>query len=326
MTLDPISLTPIPTHPEPMAPEPQHELQSPEYQFQVESSAEPQIEQQAEFQNERPTDVPHLDVPHLGHALLFFVLIVPMLFIGEALSAFLAKQLHLFSGKDYRALFMLMGSDARLAIPSQALTYALTALAAAVIFPLLWQQPFAQGIHWNMQVARTKFVWLFALGLGVGVGITMLGEYLPMPKDPPIMRDMMGSPLGAWMMLIFGITFAPILEELAFRGFLLPGFIHALRWLMQREILSQEALSWATIPLSVLLTTIPFALLHSAQVSQAWAPLLLIGIVSITLCVVRLRLNSVAASTVVHSAYNFTLFAGLLLQTDGFRHLERLNS
>ena len=206
------------------------------------------------------------------------------------------------------------------------LTYALTALVAMIVFPLLWKQSFAQGIHWNVAVARTKFAGLFALGLGIGIGITMLGNYLPMPKDPPIMRDMMGSPLGAWMMLIFGVTFAPILEELAFRGFLLPGLIHTLRWLMQREILSPEALSWTTIPLSVLLTTIPFALLHSAQVSQAWAPLLLIGIVSIALCVIRLRLDSVAASTVVHSAYNFTLFAGLLLQTDGFRHLERLNN
>ena len=301
MTLDPISLTPLPPDLEP-------EIQAPEYLYTVEP---------------RPSTS---DLPHLSHAVLFFVLAVPMLLIGEALSLFLAKQLHLFGTTSYHAIFDLMASDARLAIPTQALTYLLTLLTAIAIFPLLWQQPFSQGIHWNLNAARTRFLWLLSLGLGLGFGITLLGNYLPMPKDPPIMQDIMGSQLGAWMMLIFGVTCAPLLEEMAFRGFLLPGLIHAMRWLMQREILSSDALSWATIPFSILLTTIPFALLHATQVSHAWAPLLLIGLVSIALCIVRLRLKSVAASTVVHAAYNFTLFSGLLLQTDGFRHLQRLNA
>jgi membrane protease YdiL (CAAX protease family) len=304
MTLDPISLTPLPHETEAAPPD----VESPEYLYPIEI---------------RPAAS---DLPHLGHAVLFFVLTIPMLFVGEALTLFLAKQSHLFGNKSYQAIFNLMASDARIAIPAQALTYVLTLLAAIVIFPVLWRQPFSQGIHWNLDVARTRFLWLAALGLGLGFGITLVGNYLPMPKDPPIMQDMMGSQLGAWMMLIFGITCAPLLEEMAFRGFLLPGLIHAMRWLMRREILSSEALAWATIPLSVVLTTIPFALLHATQVSHAWAPILLIGLVSIALCVIRLRLKSVAASTVVHAAYNFTLFAGLLLQTDGFRHLERLNS
>lgn len=299
MTLDPISLTPPPS---------QQELPPSEF-----------------FYSEEPPRTAS-DLPHLGHALLFFVLIVPMLFVGQAVSLFLARQSHLFGTKDYHALYQMMGTDARLAIPVQAITYILTALAALLLFSALWHLPFSEGIHWNIAEARTRFLWLVALGLGLGFGITLLGNYLPMPKDPPIMQDMMGSQLGAWMMLLFGISLAPLLEEIAFRGFLLPGFIHALRWLMRKEILSPESFSWMTLPLSIVLTTIPFALLHATQVSQAWAPLLLIGVVSVVLCVIRLRLQSVAASTVVHAAYNFTLFAGLLLQTDGFRHLERLNS
>jgi uncharacterized protein len=318
MTLDPISLTPVPPSAGQEAVPLQPVLQEPSELLPPELPLLTAVGQHPEE--------PPAEIPHLGHAILFFVLTVPLLFLGETLSAYIVQQLHLFPGKSYRDLLVQMTGDARLAIPAQVLTYALVLLAAAIIFPLLWQKSFAQGIQWNVQVARSRFVPLLALGLGIGFGITLLGNYLPMPKDPPIMRDMMGSPLGAWMMLFFGVTFAPITEELAFRGFLLPGLIHTMRWLMQREILSQEALSWATIPISVVLTTIPFALLHSAQVSQAWAPLLLIGIVSIALCIIRLRLQSVAASAVVHAAYNFTLFAGLLLQSDGFRHLEKLNS
>jgi hypothetical protein len=66
--------------------------------------------------------------------------------------------------------------------------------------------------------------------------------------------------------------------------------------------------------------------MHSPQVSHAWGPLVLIGSVSIVLCVVRLTMNSVAAGVIVHAAYNFTLFAGVLAQTGGFRHLERLTT
>ena len=80
------------------------------------------------------------------------------------------------------------------------------------------------------------------------------------------------------------------------------------------------------IPVSIVLTTIPFTLLHAQQVSDSWGPLLLIGLVSVVLCIVRLALNSVAAGAVVHAAYNFTLFAGVLYQTGGFRHLDKLSS
>jgi CAAX protease family protein len=37
-------------------------------------------------------------------------------------------------------------------------------------------------------------------------------------------------------------------------------------------------------------------------------------------------MNSVAAGVIVHAAYNFTLFAGVLYQTGGFRHLDKLTS
>jgi uncharacterized protein len=302
MTLDPISLTPVPPVEPPGTPE---EYPAPESPPSPEATA--------------------AEVPHLGHAILFFVLCIPMLIVGELLSLFLAVKFHLFGDKNYRAMFDVMSTDARLAIPTQALVYALIGLIAIPVFTVLWQRPFAEGIHWNAQVVRGRFLWLVGLGLGIGFGIIFLQYYLPMPQNPPILEDMMRSPLGAWMMFAFGVTFAPLIEELAFRGFLLPGLIHAFRWLMSHEILSAEAFSWMAVPISALLTTVPFALLHAEQVSHAWGPLLLIGLVSIALCVVRLRMNSLAASTIVHSAYNLTLFFGLLVQTGGFRHLDRLN-
>ena len=139
------------------------------------------------------------------------------------------------------------------------------------------------------------------------------------------MQAMLKTPLGAWMMLVFGVTAAPMLEELAFRGFLLPGMINCFRWLSRKGAMSEDAVKWVGIPASVLLTSLGFALMHSAQVSHAWGPLVLIGSVSVVLCIVRLTTNSVAAGVVVHAAYNFTLFAAVLAETHGFRHLEKLS-
>lgn len=271
-----------------------------------------------------PRPAPTRDIPHLGHTVLFFVIAVPVLIAGQYLSLWLAKASDLYGHKSYHQLALMMATDARLSIPAQALSYALVAAATAVFFHILWLRPFSEGIHWNAFQARTKFFRLLVVGLVTGFGTTLLGNYLPMPPNPPILMDMMKSPAGAWMMFVFGVTAAPLLEELAFRGFLLPGFVNAFRWLGRKDDISPATVKWVGLPVSVVLTSIPFALLHSPQVSHAWAPLVLIGLVSVVLCVVRLLLDSLAASTVVHAAYNFTLFAGILVQTSGFTHLAKL--
>ena len=73
-----------------------------------------------------------------------------------------------------------------------------------------------------------------------------------------------------------------------------------------------------------LVVSAPFALMHSAQVGQAWGPLMLLYCVSLILCAVRLATRSLAASTLVHSAYNCMLFTVMLLETSGFRHMDKL--
>ncbi|WP_131993771.1 CPBP family intramembrane glutamic endopeptidase [Acidipila rosea] len=262
--------------------------------------------------------------PHFGHAALFFLVALPLLAAGQYLSLVIAHALPVYRHKSYSHLVHVMASDARLGIPAQALAYLLVGLVTVLLFRLLWREPFSIGIHWNGQQAQRRFLSLVVIGLLVGFGNTIIGNYLPMPKDPPILMDMMKSPGGAWLMLVFGITAAPLLEELAFRGFLLPGFVNTFRWLMHKDDISRSTLNWVGIPVSILLTSLPFAMLHAGQVSGAWGPLLLIGGVSVVLCVVRLLTDSLAASAVVHAAYNFTLFAGILIQTDGFRHLGKL--
>jgi membrane protease YdiL (CAAX protease family) len=82
--------------------------------------------------------------------------------------------------------------------------------------------------------------------------------------------------------------------------------------------------SWPAIVFATIITSIGFALLHGAQLAHSFAPLAVLFAVSVVLCATRLRFHSLAASTLVHSMYNATIFVMLFIGTDGFRHLDKL--
>jgi membrane protease YdiL (CAAX protease family) len=268
---------------------------------------------------------PTAQLPSLAHAALFFVIALPLLAAGQYLALSTAQHLHLCGHRPFQAYVEVAASDARLGLPAQAFAYLLVAACTTWLFSFAWQRPVLEGLHFHGRVAAQRSGWLIALGLAGGLASSLLGALLPMPKDPPILTDMMHSPAGAWMMLVFGITFAPALEETAFRGFLLPGMVHAFDWLVNKGDISPSTRRRIGIPVSILLTSVPFALMHAPQVSHAWGPLLLIGLISVMLCIVRLALDSLAASMIVHSAEKLTLFAGILFETSGFRHLDKLS-
>lgn len=270
-----------------------------------------------------PPPPPRL-IPNFGHTVIFFLLLVPAFIGGWIVTfAFLRVALHQI---PTHALMLRMGHEVRYAIGAQAVAYGIQWALAALVFTLWWGRSLAKGVHWNHATAVRRFLRLALLGVATGLAITLAGNFLPMPKAPPILKDLTNSTTGAWMLMVFGVTLAPLTEELAFRGFLLPSLINIFRWLERRRALSENSVRTIGIPVAIVLTSIPFAMVHAQQVSGSWGPLVLIGMVSVVLCIVRLATDSVAASFVVHACYNFTLFAGLLVQTDGFRHLDKLKT
>jgi membrane protease YdiL (CAAX protease family) len=72
---------------------------------------------------------------------------------------------------------------------------------------------------------------------------------------------------------------------------------------------------------AVVLTALVFAFVHGAQLANSWAPLLVMLVVGLVLTTVRAAMNSVAASWLLHTGYNGTLFAMMWAQTEGFRKL-----
>ena len=188
-------------------------------------------------------------------------------------------------------------------LPAMMAAYAVV-VAAMVLIVRASGHAFWQTIEWNFP-ARMAIGYL-TLGLSLAILVGLTSKLLPVPKSLPI-DSYFNTATGAYMMAIFGITFAPLVEELFFRGFLYP-------------VIARE---WGA-GVSVGITALCFALIHEAQLAHAWAPLLLLWFVGLVLTAVRAWTRSVGASFCVHVGYNLTLFTLMYIATDHFRHLEKL--
>lgn len=188
-----------------------------------------------------------------------------------------------------------------LTLIGQCLAYLAVAAYMVMLVQGKYHVPFWRSIRWNWRAnASLKF-----LGIGVlTVSLDILSRFLPMPKTSPF-DQFFARPIDAYLMVMIAVGFGPLMEELFFRGFLYP--------VLARRI---------AIPGAVLLTALPFGLLHYLQY-RSWTAVLIITLVGVVLGTVRAVTKSVAASFLVHVGYNGTLMTLAALATDGFRHMEK---
>jgi len=277
--------------------------------------------------NEDEPQIPNLRVrriPNLGHALTF-IACWGVLFLLAQLSVAVAgiapvKQVAGQITVQHPIVQILM----------LAATYAATMLLAAVYYPLVWHASFLDGVRWRWQTARVQALRLISLGLLLGTMMQIVSQFITPPQEMPVDQFFL-TRSAAWLITFFGTLVAPAFEEIVFRGFLLPAFSIAYDWLcMERSDLARERWSQtATVtPLSLVfsavLTSLLFALIHAQQVAHLWAALLALFTISLVLTWVRVKTESVAASTMVHAAYNGFIFVMAIVQTGGYRHLEKM--
>ena len=188
-------------------------------------------------------------------------------------------------------------------VAGQALAYLLVLAYMYILVTRERHRPdFRAAIHWN----SPSFPALYVLvGFVLSVALQILASRMPIPKNLPI-DTLFRTPAEAWVLTIFGITLAPLMEELFFRGFLYP--VLARRW----------GAFW-----SILVTALLFALIHSPQYGYSWAAVLIVCLVGVVLTTVRAVTKSVASSFLAHVGYNATLMALAAWATDGFRHMEK---
>lgn len=256
-------------------------------------------------------------IPHMGHAIIFFSLAFLLINLC-GVAVFTLAHIRLDAVAQHPGT----------ALSSEALAELLTLAISFWLFPHLWDLSFLRGIHWNLLAARRYWYWIVAGGVLLSAAAQGTLQFLPTPKSTPIDK-IMTSPHAAWLVMIYSILLAPPIEEIAFRGFLLPALATAYDWLAlerspagldrwQRSSLhSTSALIFAAIFCSV-----PFAILHGEQLSYAWDVLGVLYVVSLTLSFVRIRTHSVACSALMHATYNFTIFVVAFISSGGFKHLQ----
>ncbi len=190
-------------------------------------------------------------------------------------------------------------------LPPQALSYLAMLFFMVLVVRRYTNESFWTTVKWHWP---SNPIVLIGIGLLLSLVIQLSSSLLPIPKSLPI-DQFFRTTRSAWLLTIFGVAIAPLFEELFFRGFLYPALYKRLGFVA-----------------ALIINSLLFAVIHEGQLAHAWAPLLVLTVVGMTLTLVRAQTQSVASSFLVHSAYNFFLFASIFAVTGGFRHMEKLTS
>ena len=263
-------------------------------------------------------------IPNLAHALLLFLIALVLLVLAQGLLLTVTGAWH-----DPR-MMEAVARRPKFVLGVQAVVYLGTLLIAWVVFPMMWQRPFLEGIQWNAPKARALALKLVPAGIVLSFLVQAITSLITMPKSMP-MDDFFRTRTDVWLITIFGTFLAPAVEEICFRGFLFPAFAIAYDWLSlprtPEAVLqwrSTNTLTVASFLFSGFLTSVFFAVLHAAQLAHTWAAVGVLLCVSFLFTWVRAVTQSVACSTLLHASYNFSVFLTAFVVTDGFRHLEKM--
>jgi len=199
---------------------------------------------------------------------LFIGALLPAGFVGAAL----IRGLHITS-TPARTLLL------------QVLLYALLLGALYFLISVRYRQPFWRSLGWI--VPERGFIECLFGGPLLALAASLLGAALKAPQVKDPIRGLITNPISLVIVMLFLVLIGPIFEELVFRGFLYP--------LLARTF---------GVAGGILLSALPFALLHGAQNQWAWQQLAMIGIAGAVFGYARYKTRSTAASTMLHCGFN----------------------
>jgi hypothetical protein len=139
--------------------------------------------------------------------------------------------------------------------------------------------------------------WCIVAAPVLAVVTSVLGVLLHEPDVVNPVSDLISNRASLIVVGLFVTLIGPVYEELFFRGFLYP-------------LLAKSFGAAAGIVLS----TLPFALLHGMQYRWAWQPIVLVGVAGLVFGFARHKTCSTAAAAILHCGYNTTWFVGFLVQ------------
>ena len=164
---------------------------------------------------------------------------------------------------------------------------------------IIHRKSILETLRWQ-NTHRYRVIWLISLGAILAIAVIVVSSFFP-PSSPPAVEKLTESSRSMLLLVVFSVGFAPLIEEIIFRGFLFSVF-------------SEFGGSRLAVPATAVL----FALMHAPQLWPSMAGILLILAVGYVLSIVRDRSNSLIPSFILHTAYNGMLFGatviGALLQ------------
>jgi membrane protease YdiL (CAAX protease family) len=213
---------------------------------------------------------------------------VPCFLIFEFLAALAARGFHM------------PPTDAALGVMAQTAAYVALFGLLASILRVVYDVPFWSSLGWSP--SRISIWASAAMGPIIALGIAELGGLLRVPDVESPMKQILESKHGLVALAVFGITVAPLAEELLFRGFLQPLLVRSLG---------------AVAGIGV--TAFLFGCLHGAQNAWSMPIVALITLAGVAFGVIR-HFGSTRSSVITHVAYNSTLFIALLSQGRNIKH------
>lgn len=136
-----------------------------------------------------------------------------------------------------------------------------------------------------------------ALGLGLLTTFAVMtaAVLLRTPRIETPMEELLSDPLTLAGAAVLGVTLGPWFEELIFRGLLQPVMVRHMG-----------------VFGGIVLSSLPFALLHGPQYAWSWRHVILITLAGSAFGLLRHTTNSTGAAALMHSAYNGVLFLGFI--------------
>jgi hypothetical protein len=216
-----------------------------------------------------------------------------MLLIGAILPALLAGAGVVRLGRAVaQPLFTNRAAEV---VAFQVAFYVVTLGALYLILAVRHGLPFWRSLGWTVWFRGAW--WCLASAPLLVVTISMLGGALRAPIIPNPWEELITGPGARLAMLILVAVAGPLWEELMFRGFLYP-------------LLARLAGPWV----GVFGAAAAFGLIHGAQNQWSWQYVVLVALSGVAFGIARYKTGSTAAATLMHSAYNTTLFVVFLLQ------------
>jgi membrane protease YdiL (CAAX protease family) len=163
-----------------------------------------------------------------------------------------------------------------------------------LLLRLKYGRPFWQSLGW---VRASERFWRWAgWGALLAIAVSIAGSLLRTPDLDMPMKHLLSDRMSVLLIGVAAATVGPVCEEVAFRGFLMPLMVRSMG-----------------APLGIVLSALPFALLHGPQYAWSWRHIVLITVAGVAFGYVRYRSGSTAAAAIVHAAYNTTFFLAFVL-------------